>query len=99
MGEVSHVQRTGSLPRKERSRCSSDPDILLTGLHCKDGVSFLNKPIAIDIQRSEEKMHIKLSVITRYEEWVAKLAELRCTTNKQQQQTNSTRDKLHQLNL
>lgn len=65
---------------KERSRCSSDPDILLTGLHCKDGVSFLNKPIAIDIQRSEENMHIKLSVITRYEEWVANLAELRCTT-------------------
>lgn len=75
------MQRTGTLPRKERSRCSSDPDILLTGLHCKDGVSFLNKPIAIDIQRSEEKMHIKLSVITGYKEWVAKLAELRCTTN------------------
>lgn len=81
MGEVSHVQRTGTLPRKERSRCSSDPDVLLTGLHCKDGVSFLNKPIAIDTHRSEEKMHIKLSVITRYEEWVANLAELRCTTN------------------
>lgn len=75
------MQRTGTLPMKERSRCSSDPDILLTGLHCKDGVSFLNKPIAIDIQRSEEKMRIKLSVITRYEEWVANLAELRCTTN------------------
>lgn len=26
-------------------------------------------------------MHIKLSVITRYEEWVANLAELGCTTN------------------
>lgn len=91
------MQRTGTLPMKERSRCSSDPDILLTGLHCKDGVSFLNKPIAIDIQRSEEKMHIKLSVITRYEEQVVKLAEM---YNKQlQQQTNSTRDKLHQLNL
>lgn len=83
MGEVSHVQRTGTLPMKERSRCSSDPDVLLTGLHCKDGVSFLNKPIAIDIHRSEEKMRIKLSVITGYKEWVAKLklAELRCTTN------------------
>lgn len=91
------MQRTGTLPRKERSRCSSDPDILLTGLHCKDGVSFLNKPIAIDIQRSEEKMRIKLSVITGYKEWVAKLAEM--YNKQQQQQTNSTRDKLHQLNL
>lgn len=70
------MQKFGTLPMAGKFRCSSDPDILLTVLHCKDYVSFSNELIAIDIQRSE-KIHVKTKCYNCLQRMVAKLAELR----------------------
>lgn len=60
------MQKTNTLPKKKKSHYSSNPNILLTKLHYKNKISFLNKPITINIHKSKKKIHIKLNIITHY---------------------------------